>query len=46
MSESLLITPGVRAPEFEIEDIHGNPVRLSDFAGRKTVLLAFLRGFM
>jgi peroxiredoxin len=46
MSENLLVTPGERAPDFEIEDIQGNLVRLSDFAGRKTVLLAFLRGFM
>ena len=46
MSQSLLITPGERAPDFEIEDLNGKLVHLSDFAGRKPVLLAFLRGFM
>jgi peroxiredoxin len=46
MGKSLLITPGEAAPDFEIEDLHGRLVRLSDFAGRKPVLLAFLRGFM
>jgi peroxiredoxin len=40
-----LLTPGEPAPEFEIQDLHGNPVRLADFRGRP-VVLAFLRGFM
>jgi thioredoxin-dependent peroxiredoxin len=40
-----LITPGELAPDFELKDIHGNPVRLSDFRGRP-VVLSFLRGFM
>ena len=40
-----LITPGDLAPDFELEDVEGNSVRLSDFRG-KPVLLAFLRGFM
>ena len=39
-----LITPGDLAPDFELEDVQGNSVRLSDFRG-KTVILAFLRGF-
>jgi peroxiredoxin len=41
-----LLTPGELAPEFEINDLHGNPVRLSDFRGKQPVVLAFLRGFM
>jgi peroxiredoxin len=41
-----LLTPGEPAPDFEINDLHGNLVRLSDFRGKGPVLLAFLRGFM
>jgi peroxiredoxin len=40
-----LITPGEFAPDFELKDVQGNTVRLSDFRGRP-VVLAFLRGFM
>jgi peroxiredoxin len=40
-----LITPGELAPDFELKDITGNTVRLSDFRGRP-VVLSFLRGFM
>lgn len=40
-----LITPGDLAPDFELEDVEGEHVRLSDYRG-KTVVLAFLRGFM
>ncbi|MBI3151266.1 MAG: redoxin domain-containing protein [Chloroflexi bacterium] len=40
-----LITPGELAPDFELEDVNGNLVRLSSFRGRKPVVLAFLRGF-
>lgn len=43
---SKLITPGELAPEFELEDIQGNRIRLSDFRENKPVVLAFLRGFM
>ena len=42
---STLITPGDPAPDFEMEDVGGRRVRLSDFRG-KPVVLAFLRGFM
>jgi peroxiredoxin len=42
---SKLITPGELAPDFELKDVRGNLVRLSDFRG-KPVVLSFLRGFM
>jgi len=41
-----LITPGEPAPDFELEDVNGNQVRLSSFRGKKPVILAFLRGFL
>lgn len=41
-----LITPGELGPDFELEDIHGNLVRLSSFRSDKPVILAFLRGFL
>ncbi len=41
-----LIAPGTLAPDFELTDVQGNLVRLSDFRGKKPVVLAFLRGFM
>lgn len=34
------------APDFELPDINGNPVQLSDFKGEKNLVLVFLRGFM
>jgi len=40
-----LLTPGEPAPEFELDDLRGNLVRLSDFRG-KPIVLAFLRGFL
>lgn len=42
---SKVITPGELAPDFELRDVDGNLVRLSDFRG-KPVVLSFLRGFM
>ncbi len=42
---SKLITPGDPAPDFELDDVQGKRIRLSDFRGRP-VVLAFLRGFM
>ena len=42
---SKLITPGELAPDFDLQDIEGKSIRLSDFRG-KPVVLSFLRGFM
>lgn len=33
------------APDFALVDINGIEIRLSDFKGRKNVLLIFNRGF-
>lgn len=33
------------APDFTLTDFNGNEVSLSDFKGRKNVLLIFNRGF-
>ena len=41
---SKLIAPGDSAPDFELEDVEGKRIRLSDFRGRP-VIMAFLRGF-
>ena len=43
---SALLTPGELAPDFELIDVHGDSIRLSDFRGGRPVVLAFLRGFM
>ncbi len=43
---SNLITPGELAPDFELKDINGNVVRLSNFRGSKPIVLIFLRGFL
>jgi peroxiredoxin len=37
---------GQEAPDFELSDLDGNRIRLSNFRGEKVVVLAFLRGFM
>ena len=42
---SKVITPGELAPDFELKDVDGYSIRLSDYRGRPLVL-AFLRGFM
>jgi peroxiredoxin len=34
------------APEFELADVTGNAVSLSQFRGSKNIVLVFLRGFM
>jgi len=43
---SKLITPGELAPDFELEDVEGRKIRLSNYRRSKPVVLAFLRGFM
>ena len=34
------------APDFELKDTEGKTVHLTDFRGKKFVVLSFLRGFM
>jgi len=41
-----MIFEGQIAPDFELNDVHGRPVRLSSYRHEKAVVLAFLRGFM
>jgi peroxiredoxin len=33
-----MLSPGDQAPEFDVQDHHGNRVRLSDLRGKKVVL--------
>lgn len=33
------------APDFELKDFKGNTVRMSDYEGKKNVVLVFNRGF-
>jgi peroxiredoxin len=40
------ITNGQEAPDFELPGLNGDSIRLSDFRGKKVVVLAFLRGFL
>ncbi len=35
-----------KAPDFELADTAGQTVRLSDYRGKKHVVLVFNRGFM
>ena len=42
---SKLLSSGDPAPDFELDDVRGQRVRLSQFHGRP-VILNFLRGFM
>jgi peroxiredoxin len=37
---------GQEAPDFELAGLDGNRICLSDFRGKKIVVLAILRGFM
>ncbi|MFJ8182327.1 peroxiredoxin [Streptomyces sp. NPDC096105] len=37
----MTIPVGEQAPDFELKDNHGTPVRLSDFRGQKNVVLLF-----
>ena len=43
MSRISLHTP---APDFELPDTEGKPIRLSDFFGQAIVMLVFNRGFL
>jgi cytochrome oxidase Cu insertion factor (SCO1/SenC/PrrC family) len=36
---------GQAAPDFTLEDVDGKSVTLSDFRGKKTVVLVFYRGY-
>ncbi len=38
-----MLEVGTKAPEFTLNDKHGNPVSLSDFAGKKVVLYFYPR---
>ncbi len=46
MSESEPAAVGMPAPDFELADVHGHSVRLSQFRDQKHVVLVFTRGFM
>jgi len=37
----MAVEVGQQAPDFELKDQHGTPVRLSDFRGKKNVVLVF-----
>jgi len=34
------------APDFELKDTNDKPVKLSDFRGKKSVVLVLMRGFV
>ncbi|HHH11427.1 MAG TPA: redoxin domain-containing protein [Sorangium sp.] len=36
---------GARAPDFSLADTRGEPRRLSDFRGERSLVLVFNRGF-
>jgi peroxiredoxin Q/BCP len=35
-----------KAPDFTLQDLHGRKISLSDFRGRKNVVLVLNRGFI
>lgn len=41
-----IFTGDTLAIDFELADISGEPIRLSDYRGHKNVVLIFLRGFL
>ena len=40
------VSLNAQAPDFELTDFRGEPVRLSDFQANQHVLLVFNRGFV
>ena len=38
------VKTGAAAPDFTLEDLHGEAVTLSDYRGNKSVVLVFYRG--
>ncbi len=44
MTDSVAV--GQTAPDFELTDVEGRTIRLSDYRGRENVVLVFTRGFM
>jgi peroxiredoxin len=40
-NQSMTVEVGEQAPDFELRDQHGTPVRLSDFRGKKNVVVVF-----
>lgn len=41
-----MLLKGQTAPDFELKDTKGKTFLLSEYRGKKIVVLAFLRGFM
>ncbi len=39
------VKQGAFAPDFELEDINGKKIRLSDYRGQKYVVMVFYRGY-
>ena len=39
------VKTGQPAPDFALEDVNGKSVSLSDFRGKKSVVLVFYRGY-
>jgi peroxiredoxin len=42
MDHSFRLKPGTAAPAFDVTDVHGRPIRLTDFRGRR-LMLSFYR---
>lgn len=38
------LTPNTEAPDFELVDVSGTPIRLSEYRGERYVVLDLLRG--
>ncbi len=45
-TQSRLVPVGAPAPDFTLPAVTGEAVRLSDYRGRRHVVLVFLRGFL